>query len=74
LRQERVSQLPWLRQVNGFAVVDVDPSGLPNGSDGFPDSIFLRDIRSASINRFGLIPITQPRDLPATTANEALCG
>lgn len=68
--QERVfgSQLPWLRSVDAFGVVDVDPGGLPNGTDGFPDSIFLRDVRSASINRFGLIPITQP---PGTGAG---CG
>jgi outer membrane receptor protein involved in Fe transport len=74
--QDRVfgSELPWLRSVDGFGVVDVDPAGLPNGSDGFPDSIFLRDVRSAAINRFGLVPITQPRDNPATTVNEALCG
>ncbi len=74
--QERVfgSSLPWLNSVDAFGVVDVDTSGLPNGSDGFPDSIFLRDNRSASINRFGLIPITQPRDDPSTAANEALCG
>jgi outer membrane receptor protein involved in Fe transport len=69
-RQERVfgSQLPWLRSVDNFAGVDADPSGLPSGSDGFPDSIFIRDIRSASINRFGLIPITQP------AGAGALCG
>jgi outer membrane receptor protein involved in Fe transport len=68
--QDRIfgSQMPWLRSVDNFAVVDVDPGGLPNGSDGFPDSIFIRDIRSASINRFGLVPITQP------TAAGALCG
>ncbi|RYE58985.1 MAG: TonB-dependent receptor, partial [Rhizobiaceae bacterium] len=68
--QERVfgSELPWLNTVDQFGVVDVDPAGLPNGSDGFPDSIFLRDNRSASINRFGLIPITQP------PGAGALCG
>lgn len=68
------SQIPWLRQVNGFGTVDLDPGGLANGSDGFPDSVVLRDFRSAAINRFGLVPITQPRDNPATAANEALCG
>jgi outer membrane receptor protein involved in Fe transport len=59
--QERVfgSDIPWFRSQDNFAVVDVDPAGLPNGSDGFPDRVFVRDIRSASINRFGLIPITQ---------------
>ncbi|HVR90858.1 MAG TPA: TonB-dependent receptor [Novosphingobium sp.] len=68
--QERIfgSELPWLRSVNTFGVVDVDPSGLPNASDGFPDAVFIRDIRSASINRFGLIPITQPGGAGA------LCG
>ena len=41
-----------------------------NGSDGIPDRIFFRDIRSATINRFGLIPITQ-RERPPTAG---LCG
>jgi outer membrane receptor protein involved in Fe transport len=75
-RQERVfgSDLPWLRSLDAFGVVDVDPAGLPNGTDGFPDSVFIRDNRSANIDRRTLIPITQPRDDPATPANEALCG
>jgi outer membrane receptor protein involved in Fe transport len=68
------SELPWLQSLNGFGVVDQDPAGLPQGSDGFPDSIFLRDVRAANIDRRGLIPITQPRDDPATAFNEALCG
>jgi outer membrane receptor protein involved in Fe transport len=40
--QERVfgSELPWLRTVDSFGIIDQDPAGLPNGSDGFPDSIF----------------------------------
>jgi len=60
-RQGRVfaSQIPWYRSQDGLLVIDVDPAGLPEGSDGFPDRAFFRDIRSASINRFGLIPITQ---------------
>ena len=59
--QERVfgSQLPWLDSVNGIVVTDVDPAGLPQASDGIPDGTFLRDVRSVTINRFGLIPITQ---------------
>jgi outer membrane receptor protein involved in Fe transport len=59
--QKRIfaSDIPWLRSNDGFLVVDVDPSGLPEGSDGFPDRTFFHDIRSAAINRFGLIPITQ---------------
>lgn len=67
--QERVfgSDIPAFRRQDGLVVVDVDTAGLPNGSDGFPDRAFFRDIRSASINRFGLVPI------PQTAANPA-CG
>lgn len=59
--QDRVfaSDIPWFRQNDGLAIVDVDPSGLTGNSDGFPDRVFVRDIRSSTINRFGLIPINQ---------------
>ena len=59
--QDRIfaSDIPWLRSQDGFLVVDVDPGGLPAGSDDVADRTFFRDIRSASINRFGLIPINQ---------------
>jgi len=68
-RQDRVfaSDIPALRRQDGLLVVDVDPAGLPNGSDGFPDRAFFTDIRSASINRYGLVPITQ-------SGNNPLCG
>jgi outer membrane receptor protein involved in Fe transport len=71
--QSRVfgSDLPWLRSVNGLAITDVDPGSAANGSDGIPDRTFLRDIRSVTINRFGLIPITQ--NSSSTVANPA-CG
>jgi len=77
--QERVfgSQMKWLRSVNGQVVTDLDPAGLPEGSDGFPDATFVRDVRSASINRFGLIPIVQAKlDNPATAGADVLtaCG
>ena len=61
------SDIPWLRQQNGFAVVDVD-AGLPpslHNSDGVPDRAFVRDIRSSTINRFGLVPITQQASIAA---------
>lgn len=60
-RQERIyaSDIPFLRQNNGFATVDVDSAGTPNASDGFPDAVFVRDIRSASIHRFGMVAIPQ---------------
>ncbi|WP_428682022.1 TonB-dependent receptor domain-containing protein [Sphingopyxis sp.] len=68
-RQSRVfaSDIPALRSQDGLLVVDVDTAGLPNGSDGFPDRAFFRDIRSASIHRNGLVPITQ-------SAANPLCG
>lgn len=69
-RQDRVfaSDVPWFRQQDGFFGVDTDIAGLPNGSDGFPDAIFLRDIRSGTIHQNGLIPINQ------RTGANALCG
>ncbi|HEY0626533.1 MAG TPA: TonB-dependent receptor [Allosphingosinicella sp.] len=59
--QERVygSDIPEYARVRGLSVVDVDPAGSPNGSDGFPDRIFVEDLRSATINRYGLVPVTQ---------------
>ena len=67
--QERVygSDIPFLKRVDGLIVNDTDPAGTPNGSDGNFDRIFVNDIRSASINRFGLVPITQ-------RAGSAACG
>ncbi len=67
--QDRVfaSDIPFLRSVDGFGVVDTDPAGSPNGSDGIPDRAFFRDFRTASNAIEGLIPITQP-----VTGN--LCG
>jgi outer membrane receptor protein involved in Fe transport len=46
---------PNLRRQNGFIVVDTDPAGSVNGSDGNPDRIFFRDIRSATLTNTGLI-------------------
>ena len=59
--QDRVfaSDVPWFRQNNGLATVDVDSGGLVSASDGFPDQIYLKDIRSATINPNGLIAIPQ---------------
>lgn len=59
--QDRIfaSDVPWFRQQNGLFVVDSDSGGLTNNSDGFPDRIFLRDVRSTTINYAGLIPINQ---------------
>ena len=45
------SEIPWLRSQDNFSVIDLDTGGLPNGSDGFPDRTFFRDIRSSTIHR-----------------------
>ncbi|MDB5683212.1 MAG: TonB-dependent receptor [Sphingomonas bacterium] len=49
-----------LRQVDNFVVVDSDPAGAANGSDGVPDRVFLRDIRSTTISLGGLLNIANP--------------
>lgn len=68
-RQNRVyaSDVPWFRQADGFVTYDVDSGGLVSASDGFPDARFARDIRSATIHRFGLAAILQGN-------NSANCG
>ena len=68
-RHERVYgyQVPHMRRNDGFVVTDVDPAGLVNGSDGIPDRTFFRDIRSATVSPYGLVPINQPNASP-------LCG
>jgi outer membrane receptor protein involved in Fe transport len=37
-----------ISSVNGFIVVDTDPAGAVNGSDGNPDRIFVRDTRATT--------------------------
>ncbi len=61
------SDIPWLRSVDGFIVSDVDAGLTPSqhGSDGFPDRVFVRDIRSSTISRFGLVPVTQQTSVAA---------
>jgi outer membrane receptor protein involved in Fe transport len=60
-RQNRVfgSDIDSFRRVDGLGVVDADSGGLTNNSDGIPDRVFIRDIRSASIYFGGLTPINQ---------------
>jgi outer membrane receptor protein involved in Fe transport len=56
-RQEQYfgSARPWLNSQNGFVVVDTDPAGLTNGSDGVPDRLFFRDIRNSGLSNTGVI-------------------
>jgi outer membrane receptor protein involved in Fe transport len=65
---------PALRQNNGFLVIDTDPAGSPNGSDGSPDRAFFRDIRSATISIGGLINIRQPAGTSALCGRDASTG
>ena len=44
---------PNLRQQNGFVTVDTDPADAVNGSDGNPDAVFYKDIRSALYSNAG---------------------
>ena len=56
-----------LRQNDTFVVVDTDPAGAVNGSDGNPDRVFLRDIRSTTISTGGQLGFAQ-------TAANPRCG
>ena len=59
-RQNRIfaSDVPWRRTRSGFVTVDTDAEG----SDGIPDSVFMNDLRGATISRYGLVPIPQMGD------------
>ncbi|KAK0339362.1 hypothetical protein LTR94_034851, partial [Friedmanniomyces endolithicus] len=56
-----------MRQNNAFIVVDTDPAGTANGSDGVFDRQFFRDVRSATISLGGQTGIFQ-------SAGNAACG
>lgn len=60
-----------LRQQDAFLVIDTDPAGTPNGSDGNPDRAFFRDIRSATITIGGSTNIRQPAGATALCGREA---
>lgn len=49
------------QQVDGLVVVDTDPAGTPNGSDGVADRQFFRDIRSATSGLGGIFALAQRR-------------
>ena len=48
------SQRPYLAQPNGFVVVDTDPAGTANGSDGVPDRVLMQDVRGTTLSLGGL--------------------
>ena len=57
-----------LRDARGFVVVDSDPAGSVNGSDGVPDRTVLNDIRSTTISLGGLFNLAGG----GTCGNDAL--
>jgi outer membrane receptor protein involved in Fe transport len=66
-RQDRVftSDVPYLRTVEGLGIVDSDPGGTVNGSDGNPDQIYFRNITNRNGSRYGTVFITQPNAAPS---------
>ena len=73
-RSERVfaSDVDAFRVNRNFATVDADGgAGIVNGGDGFPDTQLFRDIRSATINYSGLVPINQ-RNVAECAARAAM--
>ncbi len=68
------SDVPWYRRQDGLFAVDADTAGLPNGSDGFDDAVFLRDVRSGTINPNGLISINQPNGANGRCGNATLAN
>lgn len=75
-RQERIfaSDIPWYRAQDGLFTVDADSAGLTNNSDGFPDAIFLHDVRSVTINPRGLVPVAQRNVQGASCGNGTLAN
>jgi outer membrane receptor protein involved in Fe transport len=65
------SQVPWLRSANGFVTNDTD-TGV--SSDGIPDTVFMNDIRSSTIARYGLIPFSETRNAAAPCGKGILVG
>jgi outer membrane receptor protein involved in Fe transport len=49
-----------LQTVTNFVIVDTDPGGTPNGSDGNPDRILFSDIRSATTSDGGFLSFASP--------------
>ena len=54
------SNRPNLAQTNAFVTVDTDAGGSVNGSDGIPDRVFLRDVRSTTLANTGLLQFASP--------------
>ncbi|MEM6266136.1 MAG: TonB-dependent receptor, partial [Pseudomonadota bacterium] len=57
--QERVfaSDQPFRRSNDGLRQTSIDPAG--QSSDGIPDRVFVRDLRSGTVSQFGLVAFPQ---------------
>ncbi|MCA0207842.1 MAG: TonB-dependent receptor [Proteobacteria bacterium] len=76
-RQDRVfaSDIPAFQRQDAFGVIDSDAgAGIVNGGDGFPDRVFIRDIRSSTIHFNGLVPINQRNAAGAACGNGTLAN
>lgn len=60
---------PNLSSNNAFVTVDTDPAGSVNGSDGVPDRMFMRDIRSTTLANGGLVSFASPTGACGTDKN-----
>lgn len=54
------SDRSYLSRRDGFVTNQVDANGLYGNSDGVPDAVFVRDIRSGTISSGGLIGFRSP--------------
>jgi outer membrane receptor protein involved in Fe transport len=63
---------PNLSQNDTFIVVDTDPAGSVNGSDGVPDRTFFRDVRSATISPGGQTGIFYGAAAPGSCGVDAV--
>lgn len=66
------SDIPRFDTNDGFYRVQVDPTG--TNSDGIPDSVFVRDRRSATISRRGLVGFPQFGDPRPECGGATLTG
>lgn len=58
------SDRPDLARADAFVVVETDPTGSVNGSNGNPDRLFFRDVRSTTISTGGQVGIRQGTAAP----------
>jgi outer membrane receptor protein involved in Fe transport len=58
---------PTTRLRSAFVVVDTDPAGTPNGSDGVPDRVFITDARVGNLSDGGTVLLGTGTNIAANT-------